>query len=429
VQDGAHRRRGRTLALGRAKQWCAIMRDHARAAFDWSIEALASTTVAAVAIGFVAGFYYHQPDRPSISATAQGASAEDMLNRGRYLATIGVCEACHTPPEVSDAPPPASDRGKVAIERNFRTDPDWVRYLDASRRNAGGVPFIIRLSAEVGGVVYSRNITPDPETGIGNWSVDEIVRALRTGETPDGRVLFLFAPHTFFRNLADSDARALAVYLKSMPAVRYRVPERRLPFEPQPAAEVAHPPDPPTGRTRERAQYLLASIVGCAECHSHHENGELKEFTGGDSADAFIGVFRLGPDLPLRPEERGVSAFPYPGYAVIYGGNLTKFGKDGPASEVTEDELVRAIRQGVAVDPDRNGRPRPLEHVMLWQFYAGMSDDDAYAIAALIKRLSYVKHDVPTGPIRFGDDWRAAFEQVFGESPSEHDVELFGKTK
>jgi hypothetical protein len=393
------------------------------------VQAVTAPTVLAVVIGFIAGLHYGPPRTATLpTGTGQPRSDyQDLLSRGRYLATIGVCEACHTPPEVPDEKAAPGNHVQAAAERNYRTDPDWFRYLDPVRRNAGGVPFIIRMSKDMGGVVYSRNITPDRETGIGTWTEDDIVRALRTGVTPDGRQLFMFAPHTFFPNLADTDARALAVYLKSMPAVRYRVPDRSLPFDPPPAAPADPPVDPPTGRGPERAEYLTASIVGCAECHSHHENGKLQEYTGGDPSDAFIGVFRLGPDLPLRADEKGLSAFPYPGYAVLYGGNLTKFGQDGPLSAVSEDDLVRAIRQGVKVEPDAYGRPRPLEHVMLWQFYAGMTDDDAYSIAALVKQLSYVEHDVPAGVIRFGEDWRAAFQQAFGEPPSEHDAELFGK--
>jgi hypothetical protein len=168
-------------------------------------------------------------------------------------------------------------------------------------------------------------------------------------------------------------------------------------------------------------------VVGCKECHSHNEGGVLQEFTGGDPKDAFVGVFRLGPDLPLRTSEKGLSAFPYPGYAVLYGGNLTKYGVDGPSKNTSVFDLVRAMRGGIAVEPDQYGRPRPLEHIMLWQFYSQMSDGDAYSIASLVKRLRYVPHDVPQGPIRFGEDWRAAFKQVFGQDPSPHDATIFGK--
>ncbi|WP_406631747.1 hypothetical protein [Amycolatopsis sp. WGS_07] len=101
---------------------------------------------------------------------------------------------------------------------------------------------------------------------------------------------------------------------------------------------------------------------------------------------------------------------------------------DGPSRDTSVFELMRAMRRGIAVEPDQYGRPRPLEHIMLWQFYSQMSASDAYSIAALVKRLHYVPHDVPQGPIRFGEDWRAAFKQVYGTEPSQHDAEIFGKT-
>jgi hypothetical protein len=151
------------------------------------------------------------------------------------------------------------------------------------------------------------------------------------------------------------------------------------------------------------------------------------EFAGGDPSEPFIGVFRLGPDLPLTQDERGLAAFPYPGYAVIYGGNLTRFGRGGDLQHVSAEELVHSIRKGVSTQTDAYGRPRPLGHVMLWQFYRQMSDEDAYAIADYIKRLDYIPHAVTTGPILFGEDWRRAFRQVFGELPSDADRRAFGK--
>jgi hypothetical protein len=171
----------------------------------------------------------------------------------------------------------------------------------------------------------------------------------------------------------------------------------------------------------------MDALVGCRECHAHHEDGQVQEFVGGDPIDPFIGVFRLGPDLPLRQDERGFAAFPYPGYAILYGGNLTRFGVGGDLHEVPNEMIVRALRQGISPVPDAYGRPRPLAHVMLWQFYASMTDDDAYSIAEYLKTLPYIPHDVQPNLHLFGDDWEAAFEKVYGEKPSEHDAEIFGK--
>jgi cytochrome c553 len=369
------------------------------------------------------------PLRPGAPRTP--AEQAGLLAQGRYLAAIGVCAACHTPPDVSDSPPPAGDQAALARERRFRTDPDWFRYLDPSGRNhlAGGVPFILRLSRDVHGVVYARNITPDSVTGIGRWSEAQVVEAIRSGRRPDGTSLFLFAPHTFFRNLAEEDALALAVYLRSIPPVRHAVLDRSLPFPAQPATGVSTLRVAPQGRTPERAEYLLSAIVGCGECHSHTEGGQVREFTGGRPGDPFIGVFRLGPDLPLRQTDRGFSAFPYPGYALLYAPNLTRFGLGGDLSWVPADQLVDAIRRGVGPRPDAYGRPDLLAHVMLWQFYAVMRDDDAYALAEYVKSLRYVPNQAPHGVQLYGTDWEAAFRDAFGEAPSDADRRAFGKTR
>jgi len=351
-----------------------------------------------------------------------------LLDHGRYLATIGVCEACHTPPAVPSALPSPRDTQARARELRFRTDPDWFRYLDPERKMAGGVPFILRFSKDSSGVVYTRNITPDVETGIGNWTEDEIVRVLRTGKRKDGTALFLFPPHSFYKELAQQDALALAVYLKSLKPVRHTILQRSLPFPVEPVAVTTDLITPPQGRSPERANYLMRSLVGCKECHSHHtSDGSLSEFSGGDPRDPFLGSFRLGPDLPLRQEEKGLAAFPYPGYAVLYGGNLTRFGLGGDLSHVGTADIVRAIRGGISTVADAYGRPRPLAHVMMWQFYSGMTDDDAYSIAEYIKGLRYVDHKVEPRLLEFGDDWEAAFEQAFGEKPSANDRAIFGK--
>jgi cytochrome c553 len=305
-------------------------------------------------------------------------------------------------------------------------DPDWYKYLDPQRRMAGGVPFIIRLSGEAHGLVVTPNLTPDTETGLGGWSEDEIVEVLRTAKRKDGSVLFTFPPHSFYKNLALEDARAIARYLKSLPPIRNPILPRQLPFEPLPmvpeATETA-----PHGRTRERATYLMSALVGCKECHSHHQNGTLVEFAGGNPSDAFQGSFRLGPDLPLRQAEKGFAAFPFPGYAVLYGSNLTNLGQGGAHGALPAWRIVRAIRQGIDVHDDEYGRPRMLAHIMMWQFYRSMSDTDAYALADYLKDLTPIANPVGPRLKYFGTDWEAAFQQVFNEPPTPADRAAFGK--
>jgi mono/diheme cytochrome c family protein len=123
----------------------------------------------------------------------------DPLERGRYLANAMLCPLCHTP-----------------------ISPATGAYL-TDRFLAGGM----RVSAYPWGVWYSRNLTPDALTGLGAWSEQDIVIAVTRGITPDGRRLDPFAmPWTWFSRLTEADARAIAVYLKSLPRIANAVPAR-----------------------------------------------------------------------------------------------------------------------------------------------------------------------------------------------------------
>src|SRR4030095_15838512 len=95
------------------------------------------------------------------------------------------------------------------------------------------------------GVVHARNLTPDPETGLGNWTSEQIVHALRTGNTPDGSQLAPIMPWMNFSNiLDDNDAMAIAAYLKSLPPVVHKNLDRIPPGQPMTGANVQFPPPP-----------------------------------------------------------------------------------------------------------------------------------------------------------------------------------------
>lgn len=137
-------------------------------------------------------------ERDPARVRAAGVQSEP-LERGRYLVNAMLCPLCHTP-----------------------ISPDTGAYLTGVFL-AGGM----RVSAYPWGVWYSRNLTPDVRTGLGRWSEDDIVTAVTRGITPDGRRLDPFAmPWTWFSRLTETDARAIAVYLKSLPPVVNAVPAR-----------------------------------------------------------------------------------------------------------------------------------------------------------------------------------------------------------
>jgi mono/diheme cytochrome c family protein len=139
-------------------------------------------------------------------ATATAAAASDdpaaMVKRGQYLVKVISCTDCHT----------------YGV---FLGKPDETRFLAGSD---------VGFEMPGLGLFYGPNLTPDNETGLGTWSRDDIVRAIRQGERPDGRILAPIMPWRSFAALTDDDAKAIAAYLKSLPPVSYRAPG---PFGPE----------------------------------------------------------------------------------------------------------------------------------------------------------------------------------------------------
>lgn len=135
--------------------------------------------------------------------TAQTAPSQEKLRRGEYLTNIMDCAGCHTP-------------------GIFLGKPDMERRLAGSE-----VGFHIPGL----GTFFPPNLTPDKETGLGSWSEADIVKAVRLGARPDGRMLAPAMPYKAYGRLTDADASALAAYLKSLKPIVNRVPALAGPAE------------------------------------------------------------------------------------------------------------------------------------------------------------------------------------------------------
>lgn len=129
-----------------------------------------------------------------LSVSAQ--AADPQVERGKYLVQVGGCSDCHTP-------------------GNFFGHPDLARYLGGSD---------VGFGLPGAGVFVAPNLTPDKETGLGNWSAQQIVTAITTGQRPDGRVLAPAMPWRGLSVLTKTDALAIAAYLKSLPPIANKVP-------------------------------------------------------------------------------------------------------------------------------------------------------------------------------------------------------------
>ncbi len=174
------------------------------------------------------------------TAAAQAPSAADIA-RGKYVfGATGGC-GCHTVPK---------------------------QPVNAGGRKYDG-PY---------GTVYSTNITPDRETGIGGWTDEQLITAIRLGRRPNGERLVPVHPYTVFNGMAEEDVKALVVFLRTVPAVkRANVPKKlSVPmfesvFLPTWLAAFAPRETPPTAVPTSgtaRGEYLVRAVAHCGECHT-----------------------------------------------------------------------------------------------------------------------------------------------------------------
>jgi mono/diheme cytochrome c family protein len=182
---------------------------------------------------------YNAPDPTGVPPTLAGG---DAITRGQYLTRAADCVACHTAP-----------RGK---------------------QFAGGRAFKLPF-----GTLYSPNITPDRETGIGGWSDEDFVRALHEGVGRDDRYLYPAFPYPSYTLMTRNDVLAIKAYLLSLKPVRYVPPDNDLmfPFNQRYLMRfwnLLFNPDrrfqPNTGQTAEwnRGAYLSEALGHCGDCHT-----------------------------------------------------------------------------------------------------------------------------------------------------------------
>jgi mono/diheme cytochrome c family protein len=152
----------------------------------------------------------------ALAAFAPPARADEaQVARGRYLVTIAGCSDCHTPGALLGAP-------------------DMKRYLGGS--NVG-------FSIPRQGVFVGQNLTPDKETGLGDWTDEQIVTAIRKGKRPDGGSLSPVMPYPALSHLTDEDVSAVVAFLRSLPPVHNMVVNYK-PTEKAPiAVSAVLPPD------------------------------------------------------------------------------------------------------------------------------------------------------------------------------------------
>ncbi len=160
--------------------------------------------------------------RAGAAAPAEPVGAADRVARGAYLVRFGSCHDCHTPHGVGpEGFAPDMTRALSGHPADFTvTAPaapgaDWM--MTGARTNTA--------FAGPWGVSFTANLTPDKDTGLGNWTEDMFVTALRTGRHEGrGRPILPPMPYMYVASLTDDDLKAVFAYLQSLPAIRNKVP-------------------------------------------------------------------------------------------------------------------------------------------------------------------------------------------------------------
>ena len=264
-----------------------------------------------------------------LTLVSSGAVAQTAVQRGDYLAnTIMTCVNCHSPKG-----PPAAVAGK-----------DY----------SGG------LSWDTPGfAVTASNITPDKETGIGNWSAADIKKALTPGVRPDGVPLAPIMPSSFYALLTPTDSDAIVAYVQSLKPVKNKVPDPVYKAQSQhhawPGTE--RPASPDDLRDKVKLGHYLVAIGHCMECHTPMVRGQPQLDKIGTGGREFPGPWGVSNSRNITSHrEKGIGAW-------------------------TDAEIKAAITEGKRKDGT------PLKGPMGYQYYAKMTPGDLDAVVAYLRTV------------------------------------------
>jgi mono/diheme cytochrome c family protein len=271
------------------------------------------------------------------AAASHQAAAETPLQRGAYLVeSIANCGNCHAPQEPFGAVPLTELSGGPAI-----TSPAFT--------------------------AYPPNITSDRDTGIGTWTEDQVVTAMREGRAPDGRILRPPMPVPFYRTMSDQDAHAIAAYLLSRPPLARQSP----PSQYKTAAPSGY--GPPVGQVAASprsnpAAYgaYLGSMGHCMLCHTPAGANGQRDYAHRLGAGGMVldGVFGEIVTPNITPDkDTGIGAW-------------------------TDADISRALTTGERPDGRRLASPMPVAYL------ARLTPDDRAALIAWLRSLPPVANKV-----------------------------------
>jgi hypothetical protein len=315
---------------------------------------LAAVLVLAVVL-VVVKFYVLSPNMRAAS-DVKAPRTPEAVERGRYLAHhVAGCLVCHSQVDETKPGEPIVE-GRTGSGRDFGVLPGFPGHMRAP------------------------NLTPDPETGIGNHTDGELLRAIREGIGRDGHVLFPFMPYVnYAKTLSDTDALAVIAYLRSLSPIKNKIEPSTVIFPVSmfvravPAPLTASPPgQPPSSDPVARGNWLILA-GSCHDCHdgfnARHEPIAGKELSGG---------FEFA-----SPAGKGS----------VFAANITSDAATGIGS-YTDEDLMRVFTDGV----NKSGRKL---YNMPWPYYAGQTEEDKRALIAALRKVPPVSNVVKPSTLKW----------------------------
>jgi mono/diheme cytochrome c family protein len=306
----------------------------------WTVIAL--LILLPIAITFTIGWPPFLGPRTRPLTARQFERTPQRLARGRYLFTSSTgCTGCHSVH-------------------------DWNTHGGPIMPGAEGVGQVMWFT-NLPGRIVAPNITPDPETGAGNWTDDQLARAIREGVGHDGRALFPMMPYRNLSHLSDEDLASIIVYIRSLAPVRNQLPKTEIIFPvkylirnvPEPITAPVNSVDP---NDRVKWGEYLVTIATCNECHSPQIRGDVKpglEYSGGFPLE---GPWGKVASANITPDVSGIGYY-------------------------DEALFIQVMRTGYV-------KARMLNSIMPFEEFGKLTDDDLKAMLAYLRTLKPVTHRV-----------------------------------
>lgn len=306
-----------------------------------------------VIVGAAAWFWITSaPEIPAAPPPTRESLDREAIERGEELALIGDCSACHTAV------------GGDAL--------------------AGGLglptPF---------GTIYSTNITPDPETGIGTWPLEAFARAMRRGLDREGNHLYPAFPYDHFTRTTDADIAALYAWLMSQPPVVAKSPQNDMPFPFSYRPVLAgwkflfldtspFEADPALDEEQAHGAYLVASLGHCGACHSPRNMFgaviEAHAFEGGEAEGWTVPSIGAASRAPMSWTADDYVEYLFDGWTAAHGvaaGPMTSVANH--LYDANEDDVfaMAAYLASLTPEPDEAARAAALKQAAALDWIEG----------------------------------------------------------